>query len=91
MYNNKVMLEDTIQISILYDFYGPLLSDRQQQLVDLYFNENLSMTEISSELGISKQAVSVGLKTAEKSLKTFEEKLGLVERWQNEIGLTKGA
>lgn len=85
------MLENSIQISILYDFYGPLLSERQQQLVDLYFNENLSMTEVAGSLGISKQAVSVGLKTAEKSLKNYEEKLGLVARWENEIGIAQGA
>jgi len=85
------MLENNIQISILYDFYGPLLSERQQELVDLYFNENLSMTEIASEIGISKQAVSVGLKTAEKSLQNFEDKLGLVARWESEIGIIKTA
>ena len=78
------MLDETIQISMLYDFYGPLLTKRQQQLVDLYFNENLSLTEISSQVGISKQAISVGLKTAERSLKEYENKLGLVKRWETE-------
>lgn len=78
------MLDETIQISMLYDFYGPLLTKRQQQLVDLYFNENLSLTEISSQVGISKQAISVGLKTAEKSLMEYEKKLGLVKRWETE-------
>ena len=83
----SVMLEDTFEISILYDFYGPLLSDKQQKIVDLYHNENWSLTEIAEITGVSKQAVSEALKRAEKSLITYENKLGLVLRWKNEHGI----
>ena len=82
-----VMLEDTFEISILYDFYGPLLSEKQQRFVELYHNENCSLTEIADTLGVSKQAVSEGLKRAEKSLTGYEEKLGLVARWKRENGI----
>lgn len=86
-YNSRVMLEESIEISVLFDFYGPLLTEKQQTFVDLYFNENLSLNEIASQFGVTKQAVSDALKKAEKSLRTYEEKLGLVERWKKEIGL----
>ena len=81
------MLEDSFEISILFDFYGPLLSDHQQEFVRLYHDENCSLTEIADEMGVSKQAVSSGLKAAEKKLKFYEEKLGLVARWKSEHGI----
>ena len=81
------MLEGTFEISVLYDFYGPLLTDKQQRYVDLYYNENCSLTEIAESCNVSKQAVSDGLKHAEKQLRKYEEKLGLVERWKVEIGI----
>ena len=81
------MLEDSFEISVLYDFYGPLLTGKQQRFVDLYHNENCSLTEIAEEVGVSKQAVSEGLKRAEKALLNYEEKLGLVARWKRENGI----
>ena len=81
------MLEDSFEISILFDFYGPLLSDRQKEFVRLYHDENCSLTEIANDMGVSKQAVSSGLKSAEKKLRFYEEKLGLVARWKRENGI----
>lgn len=81
------MLEDSLEISMLYDFYGPLLSERQQEFIRLYYDENLSLTEIAEGLGVSKQAVSSGIKSAEKKLKFYEEKLALVARWKRENGI----
>ena len=83
----NVMLQESLEISVLFDFYGPLLTERQQTFVDLYFNENLSLSEIANEFGVTKQAVSDGIKKSEKALRRYEEKLGLVERWKNEIGI----
>ena len=59
------MLEESLEISVLFDFYGPLLTERQQTFVDLYFNEDLSLTEIADRFGVTKQAVSDGLKKSE--------------------------
>lgn len=84
VYNYSVMLEESFEISILYDFYGPLLTERQQSFVELYFNENLSLNEIAADAGVSKQAVSESLKKAEKALRNYEDKLGLVARWKRE-------
>lgn len=81
------MLNETFEISMLYDFYGPLLSEKQQKFVELYHDENCSLTEIAEVLGVSKQAVSEGLKRAEKSLTNYENKLGLVARWKNDHGI----
>ena len=82
-----VMQTDSFEISVLYDFYGPLLSEKQQHFTELYHNENCSLTEIAEAEGISKQAVSEGLKRAEKALVRYEEKLGLVARWKKENGI----
>jgi len=81
------MLQDSFEISVLYDFYGPLLTEKQQRFVELYHSENCSLTEIAQEMGVSKQAVSEGLKRAEKALANYEEKLGLVARWKRENGI----
>lgn len=81
------MLENTFEIAMLYDFYGPLLSEKQQTFVELYHLENCSLTEIADMQGVSKQAVSEGIKRAEKALINYESKLKLVDRWKNEHGI----
>ncbi len=64
--------------SLLYDFYGSLLSDSQNEVMALYHEDNLSLSEIASELGMSRQAVHYTLKKAEHALVEYEDKLGLV-------------
>lgn len=75
------MIDKITQASLLYDFYGQLLTRRKQQVMELYHEENLSLSEIAEEFGISRSAVYESLKTAEKSLAEYEEKLGLVSRF----------
>lgn len=74
------MLEKTIRIGHLADFYKGLLTQRQQKFVDLYYFENLSLGEISTRYQISRQAVYDHLQRAEKALEDYERTLGLVER-----------
>ena len=81
------MLEESFEISILFDFYGPLLTDKQQEYIRLYHDENCSLTEIAEGAGVSKQAVSDAIKKAEKKLRFYEEKLGLAARWKRENGI----
>lgn len=69
-------------ISLLYDFYGQMLTKRQREVMELYHEENLSLTEIADEFSISRQGVHDTLKNAEKALQTYEEKLKLVEKFQ---------
>ncbi|MDD6190344.1 MAG: YlxM family DNA-binding protein [Firmicutes bacterium] len=74
-------IDDITKQSLLYDFYGALLTERQRQVLRLYHDENYSLTEIAAEFGISRQGVHDSLKNAEKSLEDYESKLGLVEKF----------
>ena len=67
--------------SLLYDFYGELLTKRQREVMELYNEENLSLGEIAEEFGISRQGVHDALHKAQKALEEYEQKLGLVERF----------
>lgn len=75
------MYNKIVQIALLYDFYGQLLTEKQMDIVDMYYNNDLSLGEISEQQGISRQGVYDSLKRAEKTLYDFEEKLGLVNRF----------
>ncbi len=75
-------IDDITRQSLLYDFYGALLTERQRGVMELYHEENLSLAEIAAEMGISRQGVHDALKKAERALKEYEAKLGLVEKFQ---------
>lgn len=70
--------------SLLYDFYGVLLSDAQRAVMSLYHEDNLSLSEIAEELGQSRQAVHYTLKKAENTLDAYEEKLGLIASYEED-------
>ena len=73
----------------MYDFYGALLSERQREVFGLYHEENLSLSEIAEELGVSRQAVHNSLGKAKEELEGFEGKLGLIARhmaWEKAQG-----
>lgn len=69
---------------MLFDFYGELLTEKQKLILDLFYNEDYSLGEIASEIGISRQAVHDAVKRSEQSLLHYEEKLGLVEKFLHE-------
>lgn len=75
-------MDKTLKMSLLFDFYGPLLTQRQQGIFEMYFHDDLSLGEISEQLEISRQAVYDMLKRSTQTLEGFEAKLGLVERHQ---------
>lgn len=75
-------LDHITEISLLYDFYGQLLTRRQQDVMRLYHEENLSLSEIADEFSISRQGVHDSLRSGEKALKEYEKKLGLLERFR---------
>ena len=75
-------VEKTIQIAMLYDFYGELLTPRQKEVLQYYYEENYSLSETAEELGVSRQAVHDTIHKAEKALRSYEQKLGLVERFK---------
>lgn len=75
------MKSDTFHMSMLFDFYGDLLTKKQKELFDLYYNEDLSLTEISEHAGISRQGVRDAIVRAETVLRDTEDKLGLVKKY----------
>jgi predicted DNA-binding protein YlxM (UPF0122 family) len=74
MENSRVMQ------SMLLDFYGQLLTEKQRECFDLHFNEDLSLSEIAEQSGISRQGVWDNIRRAEATLRELEEKTGLVGR-----------
>ena len=73
-------IEERVEIAILTKYYGAMLTERQRDILDLYVDNNLSLAEVSSELGISRQAVKDALDTAFLALKQMEQKLNFVSR-----------
>lgn len=71
------MKTKSIEMTLLFDLYGELLTEKQQQLFDLYYNEDLSLAEIADLLKISRQGVRDGIVRAEALLSEFDEKLAL--------------
>lgn len=74
-------MERNVEITLLYDIYGKLLTDKQAEAVELYYNEDLSLAEIAANTGISRQGVRDNIKRAEAVLYDTEEKLGIAERF----------
>jgi hypothetical protein len=77
------MVEKLVEIGILFDFYGKLLSYKQYTAIELYYIDDLSLAEIGKELGISRQGVYDTLKRAEQKLYEYENILGLVKKFRN--------
>lgn len=71
-------MKDLKTVALLFDFYGPLLTPRQQELIRAYYLEDLSLAEIAGEDGVSRQAVHDLIRRAEAALHDYEAKLGLV-------------
>ena len=80
--------EKDMNISMLLDFYGELLPDHQREAMEFYYNDDMSLAEISEDIGISRQGVRDRRVKGESALQEYESKLGLVERFsmlKNEI------
>lgn len=77
------MKSDTFHMSMLFDFYGELLTDNQKWLFNLYYNEDMSLMEISEIAGITRQGVWDAIVRAETALRNTEDRLGLVKRYAN--------
>lgn len=71
---------DALEMTLLFDYYGDLLTDRQRMCFDLRYNQDLSLGEIAEELQVSRQGVYDNLNRAEALLKNMEEKTGCVRR-----------
>ncbi len=72
-----------LSVAMLFDFYGELLTPKQAQAIDLYYNEDLSLAEIAEPLEISRQGVRDAIKRGEKLLFSMEKRLKLVNRFMD--------
>lgn len=77
-------LEERVYLSMLYDFYGALLKENNRRVFEAYIQEDYSISEIAEEMEISRQAVHDAVKRITKQLKGYEEKLGLLERFEQQ-------
>jgi predicted DNA-binding protein YlxM (UPF0122 family) len=73
-------LEKTNRINMLFDFYGPLLTEKQRTFLKCHYHDDYSLGEIAADFAISRQAVYEHLKRAEQVLESYERKLGLLRR-----------
>lgn len=71
-----------LTVSFLLDFYGQMLTDKQREVVELYYNADLSLAEIAALSGITRQGVRDSIKRAEGQLKQYEERLGLARQFR---------
>lgn len=71
---------EELELSLLFDYYGELLTDKQRTCFELYYNQDYSLGEIAGEAGISRQAVYDTLARAESALRTMEGNIGAAAR-----------
>lgn len=75
------MKNQAYRMAMLFDFYGDVLTDRQKEFYDLYYNEDLSLGEIAENYGITRQGVRDVIVRAEAVLTELEDKTGLIKRF----------
>ena len=75
------MKNQAYRMTLLFDFYGDVLTDRQKEFYDLYYNEDLSLAEIAENYGITRQGVRDVIVRAEAILTDLEDKTGLIRRF----------
>ena len=75
------MKNQAYRMAMLYDFYGDMLTDRQKEFYDLYYNEDLSLAEIAENYGITRQGVRDVIVRAEAILTELEDKTGIIRRF----------
>ena len=80
------MKNQAYRMAMLYDFYGDLLTDRQKEFYDLYYNEDLSLAEIAENYGITRQGVRDVIVRAEAYLTEIEDKTDLIRRFHTMQG-----
>ena len=74
-------MDSHTRMCMLLDFYGQMLSDRARETLELYFAEDMSLSEIADDTGVSRQAVHERVRRAQSTLEALEAKLGLASRF----------
>jgi predicted DNA-binding protein YlxM (UPF0122 family) len=81
MMSKVIKMDEILKQSLLYDFYGELLTEHQKEIYEQFIVEDLSLSEIAKDAGISRQGVHDLIKRCNKILEEYEEKLHLVEKF----------
>lgn len=76
------MKNQTYRMTMLFDFYGEILTERQKEFFDLYYNEDLSLAEIAEHAGISRQGVRDVIVRAEAAMQEVEDRTGIIKRFE---------
>ena len=76
------MFEKDLKKAYLLDFYGDVLTERKREVLDMYYNEDMSLSEIAEALGITRQGSRDLIKKAGDELLLFEEKLGMAKKFR---------
>lgn len=76
-------LEKTLKMNMLFSFYGSLLSPKQAEYMSHYYEDDYTLAEIADNYGVSRQAIYDSIKRAEVALIDYEEKLNLIEEFEN--------
>ena len=80
------MKNQAVRMALLFDFYGDMLTDRQKEFFDLYYNEDLSLAEIAENCGITRQGVRDVIVRGEGIMQELEDKTGIIRRFQKMQG-----
>ena len=80
--SKMIELKKEVTPSLLLDFYGQTLTGKQREVMELYYNEDLSLSEIAENQKISRQAALDSIRRAEKHLDQMEQKLGMLEKYR---------
>lgn len=78
----RFVADKNLNISVLLDHYGAMLTEKQREVIDLYYNDDLSLAEIAEQEGITRQGVRDNIKRAEAQLIEMEEKLHSAARFK---------
>ncbi len=81
--------EKNLRVSVLLDYYSPMLTDKQKDVIDLYYNEDLSLSEIAEHENITRQGVRDSIKRGEQTLFEMEENFKLAERSEKFFAMMK--
>ena len=83
-------MENKHNMILLFDVYGELLTEKQQLILDKYYNEDLSLAEIAEEMGITRQGVHANIRKCRKILGSIEEKVGYISKLRDISETLKG-
>ena len=89
MAENRHSIEERVELSLLYDFYGALLKENQRRMFEASILDDYNLAEIAEDENITRQGVHGAIKRACKQLREYEQKLGLVEKFEKQKELVK--